>query len=171
MLDHTTMATIRFKAAGQAIWLIGGPEHGGHLGQSLYLREILGREAGEPPVVDLAVERRNGEFVRELIADGRVSAVHDVADGGVLVALAEMALASGIGCTVEGLHDAASAFGEDQSRYLVTTPADILLSAPGVAVRRIGTTGGSAVTGDGFRVDVAALRARNEAFFRDWMEA
>ena len=171
MLNHAAMATIRFKAAGETIWLIGGPEQGGHLGQSLYLREILGREAGSPPPVDLAVERRNGEFVRELIADGRVSAVHDVADGGVLVALAEMAMAGGIGCTVAGLTDASSAFGEDQSRYLVTAPADADLSTAGIAIRRIGTTGGNAIEGTGFSVAIATLKARHDAFFRDWMDS
>ena len=171
MLDHEVMATIRFKAAGEAIWLIGGPDHGGHMGQSLYLREILGAEAGPPPAVDLDEERRNGELVRELIADGRVSAVHDVADGGLLVALAEMAMASGIGCAVEAPVDAAAAFGEDQSRYLVTTPADAELSAPGVSIRRIGTTGGQAVSGPGFSVPISALKDRNEAFFKEWMEA
>jgi len=170
MLDHATMATVQFKAAGEAIWLIGGPDNGGHLGQSLYLREICGAEAGAAPPVDLAEERRHGEFVRELIADGRVSAVHDVADGGLLVALAEMAMASGIGCAVEATIDTAGAFGEDQSRYLVTTRADTVLSAPGVSVRRIGTTGGDAVTGPGFAVPISALKTRNEAFFRDWME-
>ncbi len=171
MLDHATMATIRFKGEGEAIWLIGGPDSGGHLGQSLFLREVHGQEAGDPPQVDLAAERRNGEFVRELIADSRVSAVHDVADGGVLVALAEMAMASGIGCTLDSMNDAASAFGEDQSRYLVTAPAHDDLSAPGIAVRRIGTTGGSAVKGPDFAVAIAALKDRNEAFFRNWMES
>jgi len=171
MLDHTTMATIRFKREGEAVWLIGAPDSDGHLGQSLYLREILGQEAGAPPPVDLIAERRNGEFVRELIADARVSAVHDVADGGVLVALAEMSMASGIGCTVDGVLDAASAFGEDQSRYIVTTAADGQLSSPGVTVRRIGTTGGHAIKGQGFEVPIATLKARNEAFFSDWMEA
>ncbi|WP_420382564.1 phosphoribosylformylglycinamidine synthase subunit PurL [Novosphingobium sp.] len=169
MLDHATMATIRFKREGEAVWLIGAAD-GGHLGQSLYLREILGAEAGAPPAVDLLVERRNGEFVRELIADERVSAVHDVADGGVLVALAEMAMASGIGVVVDDAMDAASAFGEDQSRYVVTTAADAKVSAPGVTARRIGTTGGSAVRGQGFAVSIEALKTRNEAFFRDWME-
>jgi phosphoribosylformylglycinamidine synthase len=166
MTDHTKMATIAFKAADQAIWLIGGPEQGGHLGQSLYAREILGREAGAPPPVDLAAERRNGEFVRELIADGRVTAVHDVSDGGLLVALADMALAGGIGCMIDPLTDAAAAFGEDQGRYIVTTPADADLSAPDVPVRRLGMTGGDTVHG----VPLATLKERHEAFFRDWME-
>ncbi len=113
-------ATIAFKAAGQAILLIG--ETQGWLGQSIYLREICEREEGAPPPVDLAVERRNGDFVRALIADGTVTAVHDVSDGGVLVALAEMAMASGIGAELETPPMPAHAFwfGEDQARYVVT---------------------------------------------------
>ncbi len=160
MLDHTRMATVAFKAAGETVWLLG-PE-GTHLGQSLYLREILGREEGQAPAVDLALERRNGELVREWIADGKVTAVHDVADGGLLVALTEMALAGNIGVTLDAPLTTAQAFGEDQSRYVVTTPAGVDL--PGAT--KLGTTGGQAVAG----VPLAALREANEAFFRDWME-
>ena len=89
------MATIAFKREGDSIILIG--ETKGHLGQSLYLREIEGREEGPPPPVDLAAEKRNGDFVRSLIEAGRVDTVHDVSDGGLLVAIAEMAMPSGIG--------------------------------------------------------------------------
>lgn len=160
MLDHTRMATVAFKATGETVWLLG-PE-GTHLGQSLYLREILGREEGQAPAVDLALERRNGELVREWIADGKVTAVHDVADGGLLVALTEMALAGNIGVTLDAPLTTAQAFGEDQSRYVVTTPAGVDL--PGAT--KLGTTGGQAVAG----VPLAALREANEAFFRDWME-
>ncbi|MBB3358510.1 MULTISPECIES: phosphoribosylformylglycinamidine synthase subunit PurL [unclassified Novosphingobium] len=160
MLDHTRMATVAFKAAGETVWLLG-PE-GTHLGQSLYLREILGREEGHAPAVDLALERRNGELVREWIADGKVTAVHDVADGGLLVALTEMALAGNIGVTLDAPLTTAQAFGEDQSRYVVTTPAGVVLDG----ATKLGTTGGQAVAG----VPLAALREANEAFFRDWME-
>ncbi|OYW47704.1 MAG: phosphoribosylformylglycinamidine synthase II [Novosphingobium sp. 12-63-9] len=161
MQDHTKMATVAFKNNGDAIWLLGG--NGSHLGQSLYLREVLGREAGAPPPVDLAVERHNGELVRSWIADGKVTAVHDLADGGLLVALAEMALASGIGCALEITLDTAVAFGEDQSRYLVTAAADVPLEG----AIRIGSVGGSSVGG----IEIATLREANEAFFRDWMDA
>ncbi|MET3471924.1 phosphoribosylformylglycinamidine synthase [Novosphingobium sp. 1529] len=160
MLDHTRMATVAFKAAGETVWLLG-PE-GTHLGQSLYLREILGREEGQAPAVDLALERRNGELVREWIADGKVTAVHDVADGGLLVALTEMALAGNIGVTLDAPLTTAQAFGEDQSRYVVTTPAGVVLDG----ATKLGTTGGQALAG----VPLAALREANEAFFRDWME-
>jgi phosphoribosylformylglycinamidine synthase len=61
--------------------------------------------------------------VREWIADGKVTAVHDISDGGLLVALTEMALAGKIGVTLDAPLTTAQAFGEDQSRYVVTTPA------------------------------------------------
>jgi phosphoribosylformylglycinamidine synthase len=168
MLDHEIMATVPFKAEGEAIFVIG--QNNGHLGQSLWLREIHGREDGDAPKVDLAAERRHGEFVRELIAQGKVSAVHDVSDGGLLVALAEMAMASGIGCQLEEIGDQFTAFGEDQGRYIVTSAVADTIQAAGIPMTRIGTTGGDVVSGPGFSVPVATLRETNEAFFRDWME-
>jgi phosphoribosylformylglycinamidine synthase len=120
--------------------------------------------------VDLDAERHHGEFVRELIADGRITAAHDVSDGGVLVALAEMAMASGLGCEVD-LVDAANAFGEDQARYIVTGRAWDTIEAAGVPVVQIGTTGGFSVKGPGFDVPVKVLREANERFFKEWMEA
>ncbi len=161
MLDHTMMTTIAFKNNGDAIWLVGGD--GTHLGQSLYLREIAGREAGDAPKVDLSLERKNGEQVREWIAAGKLTAVHDISDGGLLVALAEMVLASDKGCTLDITLNTAKAFGEDQSRYIVTTsPNEVLEGAV-----RIGTVGGTQIIG----IEIATLREANEAFFRDWMEA
>jgi phosphoribosylformylglycinamidine synthase len=168
MLDHETMATVPFKAAGEAIFVIG--KNNGHLGQSLWLRELHGREDGTPPPVDLEAERHHGEFVRELIADGKVSAVHDVSDGGLLVALAEMAMASGIGCELQEIGDHFTAFGEDQARYIVTSAVAASIQAAGIPMTRIGTTGGTAVKGPGFSVEISDLREANEAFFRDWME-
>lgn len=155
LADVDVMATVAFKAAGDAIWLIGG--EGAHLGQSIWLREIAGREAGDAPRVDLAAERANADLVRSLVAEGKASAVHDVSDGGLLVAVAEMALAGGIGAELQTGFTTASAFGEDQGRYVVTT-------APGVEVAgavRIGTVGGDAVAG----IALADLRAAHEGFF------
>ena len=96
----------------------------GHLGQSLYLRDVLGREEGPPPPVDLAAERRHGDFVRPLILDGRVAACHDLSDGGLAVAIAEMVLSGSVGIAVTVKQDDLTAgylFGEDQGRYLLAT--------------------------------------------------
>ncbi len=165
--DCEKMATIAFKNDGEAIFVIG--KNNGHLGQSLWLRELHGREDGPPPPVDLATERTHAEFVRKLIAEGKVSAVHDVSDGGLLVALAEMAMASGIGCELEQIGDHFTAFGEDQARYVVTSAIADTIQAAGIPMTRIGTTGGSSVKGPGFSVSVSDMREANEAFFRDWM--
>ncbi|SFF95527.1 phosphoribosylformylglycinamidine synthase subunit II [Novosphingobium sp. CF614] len=161
LADHEKMATIGFKAEGDAIWLLGG--EGSHLGQSLWLRELHGREAGDAPPVDLAKERVNGELVRRFVEMGKVNAVHDISDGGLLVALAEMALAGNAGCDLTIELDAAKAFGENQGRYLLAAPAGEFLEN---AVR-IGTVGGTRVAG----VGLSTLREANEAFFRDWMDA
>lgn len=160
LADHDAMATVAFKTAGDEIYLVGGK--GSHLGQSLWLREIAGQEAGAPPPVDLKAEAANGAFVRDMIRDGKVTAVHDVSDGGLLVALAEMALAGNLGCALDSDLTTAEAFGEDQSRYVVTVPAGAEIDG----ARHIGTVGGSSVVG----VELATLRAANEAFFQEWME-
>src|SRR2546423_2219325 len=93
--DFSKSASIAFKAADELIVLLG--ETKGWLGQSPYLREICGREEGAPPPVDLMAERRAGDFVRGLIEETFVTAVHDISDGGLVVAAAETALACKIG--------------------------------------------------------------------------
>jgi phosphoribosylformylglycinamidine synthase subunit PurL len=167
--DVSKMATIAFKNEGDGIFVIG--DSNGHLGQSLWLRELHGREDGAPPPVDLAKERAYAEFIRQLIQDGKVSAVHDVSDGGLLVALTEMALASGRGCVLTEIGDAFTAFGEDQARYVVTSAHADHIQAAGIPMTRIGTVSGDAVVGPGFSVAVAELRAAHQSFFKDWMES
>ena len=151
--DFTKSATLAFKAAGEAILLIGDTQ--GWLGQSVYLRDICGREEGAPPPVDLAAEKRNGDVVRGMIHAGTATAVHDVSDGGLLIALAEMAMASGIGAQLlaapSSIVPHAYWFGEDQARYIVTVPAAdaglvlAKMKGAGVPCARIGTTGGDAI--------------------------
>ena len=120
--DVAKTASLAFKAPGEDILLVGGAPD--WLGRSAWLMTVAGREEGAPPPVDLAAERRNGEFVASLIRAGRVSAVHDLSDGGLAVALAEMAMAGGIGASVEARRASSHAFffGEDQGRYVLTAP-------------------------------------------------
>ena len=171
---HTTLA---FKNEGDVILLIGDTK--GHLGSSLYLREILGREEGAPPPVDLAAEKNNGDFVRGLIQSGQVTACHDLSDGGLLVALAEMAMAGRKGAELtfpDTLPLHAYAFGEDQARYLVTVPADqahpIYSAAKkaGIACTQIGTVGGDTLRLGAERVNVSALREANESWLPSFMK-
>ncbi|MBY3752225.1 phosphoribosylformylglycinamidine synthase subunit PurL [Azospirillum formosense] len=176
--DAMIAVGIAFKNEGDTILLVG--EGTGHLGQSLYLREILGREDGPPPPVDLAVERRNGEFVRGLIAEGLVVSSHDIQDGGLLVTVAEMAMAGGIGANLSGLDgaDAGTLFGEDQGRYVLAVRADKAATvqekakAAGVPVSVLGKTNGTALTGRGGEaITIARLKAANEAWLPGYMAA
>lgn len=170
--DLSRMATIPFKAADEAIILIGG--HGSHLGQSIYLREALGREHGAPPPVDLAIERRNGDLVRQMIRRKAVTAVHDISDGGLALAVIEMALASGLGASLAAL-DHRQLFGEDQARYVVTTSdAGTVLAAARVAsvpAVEIGTVTSAATLNiaGGPSISVADLRAAHEGWFPAYM--
>jgi phosphoribosylformylglycinamidine (FGAM) synthase-like enzyme len=166
--DVTKRATLAFKAADEIVLCLGAT--GGWLGQSVYLRDICGREEGAPPPVDLAAERRNGDFVRSLIEAGTVSAVHDVSDGGLAVALAEMAMASGIGAMLDVVPDGplhAFLFGEDQGRYLVTLPqaavaqVEAEAAKAGVPTRMLGRTGGNALTLPGCTAILVADLARD----------
>jgi len=147
----------------------------GWLGQSLWLREVTGREDGPPPPVDLQAERRNGDFVRGLILAGGVRACHDVSDGGLLVTVAEMALAGRTGAALE--MDCAHAFwfGEDQSRYVLAVPdsAPVVAAAAmaGVPAQRLGATSGDHLTlPGGVSISLERLRAAHERFFPAWME-
>ena len=150
----------------------------GWLGQSLYLREIAGREEGPPPPVDLLAERRNGDFVRAQILAGRVAACHDCSDGGLLVAVAEMALAGGVGVHLArlplGVPEHAFWFGEDQGRYVlaVADAAALMLDADDADIFtvRLGAAMGARITlADGSFVTLDDLRAAHERFFPAWM--
>jgi phosphoribosylformylglycinamidine synthase len=176
LADFTKSASIAFKNDGDVILLIG--ETAGWLGQSVYLRDVCGREEGAPPPVDLAVEKRHGEFVRKLVGEGHVTAVHDLSDGGLAVALAEMAMVSGLGATLEapqGIAAHAFWFGEDQARYVVTVTPDNLAAVveaaqvAGVAAKRIGKVDGKAIALGGETIAVADLTGRFESWLPDYM--
>jgi phosphoribosylformylglycinamidine synthase subunit PurL len=178
--DIAGMATLAFKAEDELILLVGAPPSwGAHLGQSIYLREIHGREEGPPPPVDLAQEMSAGDLVRGLVRAGLVTAVHDLSDGGLAVALAEMAMASGIGARIDladGLAPIPALFGEDQGRYLVTVRRVDIHAAlaraekQGVSALRIGVTGGDRLKlGESGAISVAKLRQAHESWFPAFM--
>ncbi|RUT82797.1 MULTISPECIES: phosphoribosylformylglycinamidine synthase subunit PurL [unclassified Mesorhizobium] len=183
--DWSKMVRTGFAAEGQMILLVGAPASWGtHLGQSVYMRDVHGRTDGPPPPVDLDHEKRVGDHVRALIASGIVTAAHDVSDGGVAVALAEMAMASGIGAAVPGLVGTDPIpvwFGEDQGRYLLTLSIDPhgdewdairkQQGELGIFAPWIGSTGGSALKlGDARAIPVSELSAAHEGWFPRFMD-
>ncbi|WP_375390944.1 phosphoribosylformylglycinamidine synthase subunit PurL, partial [uncultured Sphingomonas sp.] len=180
--DWAKSMTIAFKGTGDIVLAVGTRR--GELGQSLWLREVHGREEGPPPTVDLDAERAAGGLIRQAIADGLLSAVHDVSDGGVAVTIAEMALAGGIGAMIDRKQPfdcARSFFAEDQGVYIVTAHDHALVDflgaahAAGVEVEPMGRTGGKRLIFERpDRDDVVtldALRAAHEGFFPQLMGA
>jgi phosphoribosylformylglycinamidine synthase subunit PurL len=172
--DIADMADPALKNDGDMLLLLGGGP--GHLGQSIYMQVMEDRLEGAPPPVDLEAEKSTGDLVRGLIKAGAVSAVHDVSDGGVLVAVAEMALAGNRGATLEAPPPDMTAhacwFGEDQARYVVAIApenADAIHKAAAVGevpVRVLGTVGGDVIALPGETpLPLATLRAAHE----DWL--
>lgn len=175
--DYAQTAGIAFGGENEAVILLG--ETKGWLGSSLYLRELCGRTDGAPPPVPLHRERRTGEFVRELIGSGQTSSVHDLSDGGLLVGLAEMAMASDIGVSVEPVKSVPLhgwCFGEDQARYLIAVPQadagrilELALRAQ-VPARVIGKTGGTDLIVEGAgAISVAELKQAHEGWLPGFM--
>lgn len=175
--DVAKAASIPLKAEGQTLVLVG--QTSGWLGNSLYLSEIEGREEGAPPPVDLDQERRNGDFVRGMILDGLVSAAHDLSDGGLICAAADMALAGNIGVDLvqpDGVNAPLHAFlyGEDQARYLIATEdADTILrkaAEAGVRAAIVGTTGGDALkVGEDDTISLTELKDAHEGWLPNYM--
>lgn len=161
---------------GDVLVLIG--ETVGELGSSIYLREVLGREDGAPPPVDLALERKTGDFVRAQIEAGALTCVHDLSDGGLIGAAADIALASDCGVELDATsatHAHIFLFGEDQARYLVAVPeaTEIIAAAQAAGVRAsvVGRARGKDfASGDLFRLPLDHLREMHEAWMPNWIE-
>jgi len=177
VLEDAAQAVGLALTPGLSLVLIG--EIAGHLGQSLWLREIAGQEAGPPPPVDLVAERAHGDFVRAQILAGSVQACHDISDGGLLVAITEMAMGGAVGATLlaapAGIAPHAYWFGEDQACYVlaVENPEKLLAaaSAAKIPARLLGKTGGEDLTlPEGATISIKALSIEHARFFAEWMD-
>ena len=176
--DWSKMARIGGMNDGDVLMMIGAD--GSHLGSSIYLRDILGSTEGPAPTVDLDAERRHGDFVRGLVRNDQVTACHDISSGGLLLALAEMAMAATKGASVTLADQRGPAhallFGEDQARYVIAVPADLAnfvgasAESAGIPFRRLGTVGGDQLIVDGIvNMAVIDLVNANESWFPAFM--
>ena len=150
----------------------------GHIGASIWLHEIGGIEAGNPPPVVLEIERKNGEFIHQCIKDDVITACHDISDGGLLVALAEMALAGRCGADINVEPDRIPlshyCFGEDQGRYLVATRDKIIITEMakrfGIELTYLGKSGGNTLTvNNRASIPLNSLRDAYEGWFPEYM--
>ena len=175
--DFTKSATLAFKAADEAILLIG--ETKGWLGQSLYLREICEREDGAPPPVDLAAERAATAIssARSLPkVSPRRSMMSPTAASWSLLPRWRWRQASALSSIAHRSPRTPFWFGEDQGRYVVTVDAGVAekvmmrARAAGISARQIGLTGGDALTLQDERpILVAKLRERFEGWLPRYM--
>ncbi len=162
--DAKDITPSHFQRTGDYILLAGGPADGSageELGASLYLREIHNLKRGAPPQLDLDREKKLHAAVRAAIRVGAVHSAHDLAEGGLLVALAECAIGGqtpiGADLTINLPHERVDAllFGETQSRALLSVPRDRagevvdIFRAHGVPITSLGVVGG-----DTLRVDI-----------------
>ena len=164
----------KFKMLGDEIFVVGKTT--GHTSCSLFEREILKIDNKKnPPITDLAEEKKNGKFVRDLIEIGIVNTCHDVSDGGLMISLFEMSDAY-LGCEIDiseiGIDDPNVAlFCEDQSRYIIVfNPAllpDVLEKAKSesVTIQRIGNVIRDKISFEGVKIEVEELVKLNEAVF------
>ena len=175
--DVSQHMSSHFKHVGDAIFLVGHTN--GHLGVSLYLREVEKRTDGTAPPVDLALEQQHGDAIRNLITKGYLNACHDISDGGLLLALADMTYTHGLGIDIALEHaNIATCFGEDQARYIISCPkekaasvADIL-SNQHIAYTELGTvTGTDIVVNNNIVISVEELRQQHEAWLPEYMSA
>jgi phosphoribosylformylglycinamidine synthase len=171
LLDDVSKHTgLGLQNNGATLVLIGGI--GTHLGASIYLRDVQGETKGSAPYVDLAKEKTHGDMVRKLIAAGKVNACHDLSDGGLLVALAEMCISGGRGANVELPLNEAALFGEDQARYLLELSDDAWqeLQSSKIDAIKIGVVGGDALRINGTEIaKISELQAINEAWLPKYM--
>jgi len=177
--DWRHTARIGGGRPGDAVILFGGD--GTHLGATTYLREVLGQSEGPPPPVDLAQERRNGDFIRSAIRNDQLTSCHDISSGGLALALAEMAMASGHGMelSLEGVDQPAHAalFGEDQARYVATVPEELAnflcmnSEGAGIAFRRLGIVGGNRlIVEDILSLSIKGMKMAYETWFPNYID-
>lgn len=165
--DIDKIASLDIKRENDVLFVVGDTK--GHLGCSDYLLEIHNSEEGLPPKIDLEIEKRNGLFIHEMIQKGILDTVHDISSGGLLVAVAEMAMAGNIGTHISFAYQPALLFGEDQSRYIISVHTDSVddlkkyASEYNVPLHNLGKTGGNILELSGeFVVSIAELKEEHE---------
>ncbi|RFP89181.1 phosphoribosylformylglycinamidine synthase subunit PurL [Rhodobacteraceae bacterium 63075] len=169
LIEHEDKAILGTAREGHVALLIG--ESTGHMGQSALLAEVFNRVEGDAPAVDLAAEKRNGDFIRDNHA--WITACLDLSDGGLALAAFEMAEASGVGVQID-TDNTMELFGEDQARYLVACnfdQAEALMLAAGRAGVPIASVGKFTGTDVAFAGSAVPLEELSEIFQGSFAES
>ena len=174
--DSNKSTTISIKATGNLLLIIG--ETKGHMHQSALCYDILHIKKGPPPTINLAEEKKNSFFVRDLINKKIALSVHDISDGGIALAIAEMCMSGKIGAKITtNLIDAERIkflFGEDQARYVIEVKsADYdnivkLAKEKEVSLLQIGSTKAENLTIDDIKITVEDMLTLNNKWFHNY---
>ena len=176
--DLNHFSTPSIKREDDNILLLG--QTSGYLGQSIYAKEILNNTSGLPPKIDLKSEKKIGDTVRDLININKIDTVHDVSDGGFLVALAEMSISGNIGVRInldkENLNDK-FLFGEDQGRYIISisdkqmSEITKIFNDREIFFQKVGKTcGKKLIINDNEEVEIEVLKNLHENWFNKYLE-
>ena len=176
--DLNHFSTAFLKRDNDNLLIIG--KTNGHLGQSIYLKEILNITSGQPPKVNLEDERKIGNTIRDLININKLDTVHDISDGGFLIALAEMSISGGIGVKLnldEGSMNHRFLFGEDQGRYIIAIPDSMLTSITDILISKnifyqnIGKSyGEKIILNDNEEIQIKSLKKIHENWFKNYLK-
>ena len=174
--DSNKSTTISIKATGNLLLIIG--ETKGHIHQSALCYDILHIKKGPPPTINLAEEKKNSFFIRDLINKKIALSVHDISDGGIALTIAEMCMSGKIGAKITtNLIDAERIkflFGEDQARYVIEVKsADYdnivkLAKEKEVSLLQIGSTKAENLTIDDMKITVEDMLTLNNKWFHNY---
>ena len=175
-LNH--FSTPHLKRDNDTVLLVGKTD--GYLGQSIYAKEILNITSGLPPKVNLKNEKKIGDVIRDLININKLDTVHDISDGGFLVALTEMSISGGIGVKIHLDEKDISPkflFGEDQGRYIISAPDDLIsdilriLESKNIFFQKIGkTSGNKIIINDSEEIEIKSLKKIHEDWFNEYLK-
>ena len=174
--DVNNTMTYGLKSSDSLLIVVG--ETKGHIHQSALCHDILYLRKGPPPTMNLQEEKKNGFFIRGLIEKKLVQSVHDVSDGGIALAIAEMCMAGAIGAKIStnltGPERVKYLFGEDQARYIIEIKKDDLNSLVQMAkeqeisMTQLGTTNLEQFAIDEIKISVAEMIKLNNNWFYNY---
>ena len=174
--DVNKSMTLSLKSSDSLLLVIG--ETKGHIHQSALCHDILHLKKGPPPAINLNEEKKNSFFVRELIDKKIAKSVHDISDGGIALAVAEMCMAGKMGAKIiTNLIDAERVkflFGEDQARYLVEIKNEDcenvmkLAKEQEISLLQLGSTKKENLTIDEMKISVDDLLKLNNKWFHNY---
>ena len=174
--DVNKSMTLSLKSSDSLLLVVG--ETKGHIHQSALCHDILHLKKGPPPAINLNEEKKNSFFIRELIDKKIAKSVHDISDGGIALAVAEMCMAGKMGAKIiTNLIDAERVkflFGEDQARYLVEIKNEDcenvmkLAKEQEISLLQLGSTKKENLTIDEMKISVDDLLKLNNKWFHNY---